>query len=145
MGTNLEHCGVCSGGAAYLLTSIGIDHPVGLFKPKAGRTWIICAVVVANLGTGDEYVSPLDFSLVDASNTRYQVDYTPLVALGSEEGLASGVVPGKQNVNGVVTFDIPTEAAMPLRVEIRPSHNVSGGGDETLTVILDPLLDVSDF
>jgi hypothetical protein len=128
-------CGESLGYSVGCVISTGSD---AYFGPSAGNVWVLCNVLAINAGSESAFVSPFDFTLVDANNRRHDIDYMALTMVSASEMFPSDSVPPDQSVSGYVAFEIPSSAAKPIRIEINALLDYSLSS-ESLVIILDPL------
>ena len=113
-----------------------------IIGPPSNRMWIVCLMQAVNLNDrGDIFVSPMDFTLVDATNQMYQYDPGPLVEM-PDYLTYGGSVPPLQRMKVNVAFEIPKQYDKPLRLEYRPTLSFD---DEFLIIVIDSLPKLSTY
>lgn len=102
-----------------------------------GNIYVICHMTVYNMGKESQFVSPMDYSIVSATNTKY--DYTPApFVMTPEKMYYGGDLPADQNVEFLIAFEVPTSAQKPLRLYVDPSL-YWGEGDASVEIIIEKL------
>lgn len=138
----VTHFGACDG--AVMLTAFCMeDIPVNSISltKSSKRDWIWCYIGVI-VGARSVVVSPSDFALIDADDFRYEADPEAALAVDNKSALTEDAVLARDVGQGVVLFDVRTDAARPLRLEYR--RDTEPLRSTPLTIILDPAVKASD-
>jgi hypothetical protein len=135
--SNVEHYVACASvgySVGCIVSTLGNSYAA----PSPDSIWVICEVFAYNQEYESAIVSPADFTLVDANNRHYEIDFTALTMVAANEVFPTGGLLPEQSVSGYVAFEVRSSAARPLRIEITPFLDSSFGSKPAI-IILDPL------
>lgn len=107
-------------------------------KPATGNVWISCGVRVVNLGSGSQFVSPMDFSMVSATNTRYDYTVAPFVESPSDM-FYGDYLPAEQKMDVRIAFEVSSTADKPLRLHYEPTISFSLSDKPSLDILIERL------
>jgi hypothetical protein len=136
--SSVEHYAACGRDIGYTVGCIISTISDSYIAPSAGTVWVLCEVFAYNGGDDSVLVSPVDFTLVDANNRHYEIDFTALTMVDADEVFPTGSLLPEQSVSGYIAFEVRSSAARPLRIEIEPFLDSSSSSKPSV-VILDPL------
>lgn len=138
----LEHHLACRGSMGYMALCGEISGDGMFLSPPTGTRWIGCMMVVGNAGDSAGNVSPFDFTLVDASGGRHDMDVMAFAGLGmGADMFATDSIRSGQNMKGLLAFSIPTSAKLPFLIEIDPMLDFSFSKGDPAVIVIDQLVD----